>query len=236
MQFIRPSSTIYTQNHRNEHRTEEGTSQQDSAVPSQYNFWAPIYDAFWSRYLDGTLPVLLQATNVTAGERVLDVACGTGELERRALETSPETQWVGIDIADAMIAQARRKFDDTQPVQFDQEDAHDLPYENNSFDVVVSASSFHYFTSPTIVLDEIARVLRPSGRLVVLDWCRDFTTCQILDVMLRWMDPAYRTCYTLREMREYLEGADLKVRDSFRYRFGMVWGMMVIQADPANGT
>jgi hypothetical protein len=71
-------------------------------------------------------------------------------------------------------------------------------------------------------------VLIPNGRLVMLDWCRDFWTCRVMDAVLRILDPAYQHCYTLGEMRSLLERADFALQDQFRYRFDLVWGMMVV--------
>jgi len=109
-------------------------------------------------------------------------------------------------------------------------DAHDLPFADDAFDVVTCANTFHYFTHPTQVLREARRVLRPGGRLVLLDWCRDFWTCRGMDAVLHWIDPAYQTCYTLGEMRALVEATPLRTRYDFRYRFDGVWGMMIIEA------
>lgn len=117
--FTNPPSTTLTQNHPKDPQDGGKTSQQDSSVPAQSNFCAPIDDRFWRRHLDGTLPVLLRAANVRAGERLPEMAWGAGQLVRRALETFPEIQWAGTDIASPMTAQAPRTFDDTQPVRFD---------------------------------------------------------------------------------------------------------------------
>jgi ubiquinone/menaquinone biosynthesis C-methylase UbiE len=203
---------------------------QDSSVPDQYDAWAKVYDLFWARYINQTLPVLQRAANVGPGARVLDLACGTGELERRMLEADRAAQIVGIDLAPSMIERARAKLDGETGVQFEQADAHALPFEDKSFDIVVCANTFHYFTHPAEVLREARRVLTPGGRLVMLDWCRDFWTCRVMDAALQIFDPAYQHCYTLHEMGTMLERADLVLQHQFRYRFDLIWGMMVVEA------
>ena len=207
-----------------------GSPQQDAAVPRQYDAWAQVYDLFWARYVNQTLPVLQRAVCVQPGERALDLACGTGELARRILEKEPRAKLVGVDLAPGMVERARAKLNDQSGVQIEQADVHDLPFADASFDAVVCANTFHYFTHPSQVLQEARRVLRPGGRLVLLDWCRDFWTCRTMDVVLRRIDPAYQTCYTLGEMRHLIATTSFQRRYDFRYHFDLVWGMMVVEA------
>lgn len=196
--------------------------------------WARVYDLLWRRYMNRTLPVLQRTADVAPGERVLDLASGTGELEQLLLASTPNVEIVGIDLASAMVTRAREKLAGIDAASFLQADAHELPLENDSFDVVVSASTFHYFTAPHRVLNEAARVLRPGGRLVLLDWCRDFWTCRVMDAVLHWIDPAHHRCYTLDEVVSYIDASPLTYQSGFRYRFDLVWGMMVVEAHTAH--
>ena len=207
-----------------------GLPRQDSSVPEQYDAWARVYDLFWTRYVHQTLSVLQRSADVEAGERVLDLACGTGEFERLVLNDTSNVQIVGIDLAPAMVERARAKLDAHSEVHIELADAHQLPFADASFDAVVCANTFHYFTHPRQVLREARRVLRPGGRIVLLDWCRDFWTCRMMDAVLRRVDPAYQTCYTLDEMTTLVEATSLRPRYDFRYRFDLVWGMMVVEA------
>lgn len=210
------------------------SSSRSEAVASQYNRWAPVYDTFWRRYVNRTLSVLQEAAALTSGEQVLDLACGTGEFEKRVRTSGPAVEIVGIDLAPGMIERARSKLDGADGIRFVQADAHDLPFPPSSFDVVVCASTFHYFTHPSDVLEEVGRVLRPSGRLVLLDWCRDYWACWAMDELLRRIDPAHHYCYTLRELRAHLEAAGFAIPYDFRYRFDLFWGMMVVGATPGD--
>jgi ubiquinone/menaquinone biosynthesis C-methylase UbiE len=217
--------------------TDESTvSHQDPTVIHQYEGWARVYDLFWLRYMQKTLPVMQEAAGIGPGERILDLACGTGELERRVARDHPEAEIVGVDLAGSMVARARTKVGDRSNVRFEAADVHDLPFPPDSFDAVVCANTFHYFTRPEIVLREAARVLRPGGRFVVLDWCRDFWTCRVMDAILHRIDPAYPGCYTEEEMIDLHRAAGLDVCRSFTYRFDVVWGMMVVEARAPNGS
>jgi len=100
---------------------------------------------------------------------VLDVACGPGIV---AAHLSPlAVSVVGIDLTDAMLAEARNRCERAglTNVRFDAGNAKALPYDDGSFDVVVTRLSFHHFTDPGRVLDEMIRVTRPGGRVAVID-------------------------------------------------------------------
>jgi SAM-dependent methyltransferase len=75
-------------------------------------------------------------------------------------ERFPEARVVGVDIAPTMVEQARRKARDRRNVSFEHGDASSLPYERASFDLVTAANMIPFF-------DELARVVRPGGTLVV---------------------------------------------------------------------
>jgi ubiquinone/menaquinone biosynthesis C-methylase UbiE len=209
------------------------SSAQDASVIAQYEGWARVYDLVWHRYMQKTLPVLQRAAGIAPGERVLDLACGTGELERRVADATPGAEVVGVDLADGMVGRARQKLRGAPNVRFATADVHHLPFDNRTFDAVVCANTFHYFTRPHVVLQEAGRVLRPGGRLVILDWCRDLWTCRIMDAVLHRVDPAYAGCYTVGEMAAMLQAASFTVHRRFRYRFDLIWGMMVFDARPS---
>lgn len=209
------------------------SARQDASVTAQYDVWARVYDLVWARYMEQTLPVAQRTAKVAPGDRVLDLACGTGELLHRLAQNVPGAELRGIDISSEMVDRARRKLATASRARVQQADAHDLPFADSSFDVVVCASTFHYFTHPRAVLAEVSRVCRSGGRLVLVDWCRDYWACRVMDAVLQWLDPAYTTCYTLGELTATLESASFKVSNAFRYRFDIVWGMMVTTAVPA---
>lgn len=199
-------------------------------VTRQYDRWASIYDTLWQWYVDQTLPVLQNWAALRSGERVLDVGCGTGAFEQRVVDSGADNEIVGVDLSENMLARARAKLADHSQISFRQADVHDLPFEDATFDVIVSASTFHYFDAPEQALDEMARVLRSGGRLVVLDWCQDFWMCQMMDVVLGIADPAYQRCFTLDEMRAFIAETPLALRRVERLRVGWIWGMMIVEA------
>src|SRR3989440_7491601 len=105
--------------------------------------------------------------SVEPGDRVLDVATGTGDL---AIELSrrvaPDGEVVGSDFSEAMLELARAK---APRIAFEQANALDLPYDDDSFDAATVGFGARNFSDLARGLTEMARVVRPGGRVVVLE-------------------------------------------------------------------
>lgn len=110
-------------------------------------------------------PVLCDAAGVAAGQRVLDVACGTGALTVSvANRVRPGGAAVGLDANPQMLAVARRKH---AAIEWHEGHAESLPFSDMSFDAVVSQFGLMFFDDRVAALREMRRVLRPGGRLAV---------------------------------------------------------------------
>lgn len=209
--------------------TQYTESQIEAVVRQQYNQVANQYDRRWQRYITNTLLFFQEWMCLEPGARVLDIACGTGELERLLLTQNPQQCITGVDISDEMLIQAQQKLQTFPSVGFQVATARSLPFQNSQFDAVISANSFHYFDEPELVLQEMQRVLNPDGRLMLLDWCRDYWVCQVCDWVLQWLDPAHKRCYTQAELHHLLTNAQFKIVRSQKVRFGWLWELMVVE-------
>jgi SAM-dependent methyltransferase len=107
-----------------------------------------------------------------AGDRVLDLGCATASLWEQWARLPHASRLVGVDISEQMIERARRKHPEGE---FHVARAHDLPFENGSFDIVVVSSVLHHIPDSHLAgaLGEIARVLDEHGRLVGRDPIRN---------------------------------------------------------------
>ncbi|HKZ71208.1 MAG TPA: class I SAM-dependent methyltransferase [Anaerolineales bacterium] len=105
------------------------------------------------------------------GTRVLDVACGTGNLSLPAARAGAAV--TGVDIAANLLEQGRaRAAAEGLAIQFDEGDAEQLPYPDASFDVVVSMFGAIFAPRPERVVAELIRVCRPGGRIAMANWTR----------------------------------------------------------------
>jgi demethylmenaquinone methyltransferase / 2-methoxy-6-polyprenyl-1,4-benzoquinol methylase len=109
---------------------------------------------------------------VVPGDSVLDVCCGTGDLSFELAErVSPGGHVVGCDFSEPMLDLAREKAADRGvPVRFEWADALELPYDEGRFDAVTVGFGVRNFADRDRGLSEMARVLKPGGRLVILEF------------------------------------------------------------------
>ena len=108
---------------------------------------------------------------VTAGQRLLDVGCGTGD-DVRALAglLAPGGLVVGVEPSEVLLAEARRRAADSPlPLRFAAGDASDLPFSAGSFHACRAERVFQHLADPLRALTEMIRVTRPGGRVLVLD-------------------------------------------------------------------
>jgi SAM-dependent methyltransferase len=112
---------------------------------------------------------VLERAVLADGERVLDVACGTGTLALSAARSARNVHVTGVDGDAAILERARAKAGNE--VTFDEGLSTELPYEDGSFDVVLSTLFFHHLSDDAKLrsAEEVRRVLRPAGRLVIGD-------------------------------------------------------------------
>ena len=109
---------------------------------------------------------------IAPGERVLDVACGAGQLALPAARAGASV--TGVDIATNLIEQARsRAKTEGLTIRFEEGDAEDLSYDDAAFDVVFSLIGAMFAPRPEQVAAEFVRVCRPGGRIVMGNWTPD---------------------------------------------------------------
>ena len=140
----------------------EGWQLEESSAEAYERYLVPVLFAPGAQYL-----VELAAPG--PGERVLDVACGTGIVARRAVpRVGSGGKVVGVDINEGMLEVARKVSADIHPaIEWHQGDAIDMPLPDRAFDVVFCQQGLQFFPDRPAALDEMHRVLVQNGRLVL---------------------------------------------------------------------
>jgi SAM-dependent methyltransferase len=158
-----------------------------------------------SEWLFDRLP--LDATDL-----VLDVAAGTGHVARRL---APRVRTVvALDATRAMLEQGREHAPGN--VLFVQGDAGQLPFLDESFDVVVTRFAIHHFEAPEHQLAEMRRVLRPGGRLAVADLVAHPEAAATQNRLETLRDPSHVRMLELHELAALVGTHDVEVRDVVR--------------------
>jgi len=134
---------------------------------------APLYEQYWARQLECAQDRLLALAELQAGDRVLDVACGTGLVTFRAADAvGPSGHVVATDISQAMVdsVRAAAAARGLMQVSAERHDAEDLALQGGAFDVALCAFGLMYVVDPIRALAEMHRLLRPAGRVSVAVW------------------------------------------------------------------
>jgi ubiquinone/menaquinone biosynthesis C-methylase UbiE len=131
------------------------------------------YEAGWRAQLEPAQSLMLQTAALQPGERVLDVACGTGLVSFRVLEAVGGTGTVvGTDISAEMVEHARRLAVERgkQNASFERFGAEAMNLEGEPFDAAVCALGLMYVPDPVNALGEMLRLLEPGGRAAAAVW------------------------------------------------------------------
>lgn len=128
-------------------------------IRKQFDVLAPVWDTMRSPDAFTPLETALGSVDGTI-ESALDVGTGTGTAALVVADRFPDARVVGVDIAPAMVERARQKTGGRPNVSFEVGDSSALPYGDASFDLVTAANMIPFF-------EELARVLRPGGSLVL---------------------------------------------------------------------
>lgn len=193
-------------------------------VVEEYSAAAKTYDEKWSFYVDATTRQTLSRLRMRGDERVLDVGCGTGELLARLAAKYPAAILAGLDPVPEMLAMASAKLSEHVDLRIGW--ANRLPWEDGSFDLVVSCNMFHYITHPVAAVREMERVLRPEGRIVITDWCDDYIACRLCNIYLQLTSKAHYKTYRQAECVSLLKQAGYPDPKIDRYKISRLWGLM----------
>ena len=150
--------------------------------------WMAGDQGIFAKYYEPGALEFFASWKVPPGSRMLDVACGAGQVTIPAARSGINV--VGIDIATNLIAQARaRAAAEGLVVQFDEGDAEQMPYPDASFDIVVSLLGAMFAPHPDRVATELIRVCRSGGRIIMVNWTPTGCMGQMMKLYAKYIPP-----------------------------------------------
>jgi SAM-dependent methyltransferase len=139
-----------------------------------------------ARYMEREAEAFVERLGIIPGMKVLDVACGTGNVAVPAAHKG--AQVVGIDIAPNLLEQARqRAVAESLEATFEEGDAEQLPYPDGHFDVVTSMFGAMFAPRPEQVASELARACRRGGKIAMANWTPEGITGHIFRLSDRYL-------------------------------------------------
>ncbi len=214
---------------------------QETKVPSYYTWRASNYDAGTSFEAEHHVEAI-QTAAIQAGQRVLEVACGTGRATVDLAHAVGSTgRMDALDLTEAMLNQARAKIDKrgfSHRVHFKQGNAKALPYPDMSFDVLYNGYMFDLIPLEGFepILREFQRVLKPGGKLVLVNMSKP-------DSRKTFYERIYERGWAVMPCRpvlmsSYLEALGfINLKRHYRPSRGLVvsllWGQEIVLADKA---
>jgi ubiquinone/menaquinone biosynthesis C-methylase UbiE len=136
--------------------------------------------------------------------RIIDVGCGFGATNIVLAKHFQDSEIFGIDLSDPLLRLANLSAQAAnlgERVRFEKADVHQIPYENDSFDIVLSINMLHLVENHIKMLNEIERILVPNGFLFIADIKRSW---------VGFIDKVFKSALTLEEARSLISQSDLR--------------------------
>lgn len=146
---------------------------------------------------------VIKRMGISSG-RILDIGTGSGTLAISLCKEFPDINAVGIDISNLILTFARENAERNnleKRVTFIESKAEDLPFENETFDLIVSSNTLHLISNPIKMFNEINRVLKIDGKFFISDFKRN---------LFGLLSSHIRASYTPKEIKEILKESSLK--------------------------
>ena len=196
----------------------------------KYDYLAHYYDKRWQGYLEATHKVAIKLLEPKAEDIILDASGGTGLLiEMIMSETKGKGKFHLTDISKEMLEVAEDRLAKFKNVFISHQDIHSLGFADNYFSKILCVSALHYYLEPHRVLNNFHRMLRPDGKLIIVDWCRDSLQFKLLNVVLKVLSKYHVKIYSSNELGSLLEKSNFKVEKIINFRHGL-WKLVGLRA------
>ncbi len=168
-----------------------------------------------------SIQMLIEMSKVTGEDLVLDVACGPGLVACEFAQIAKHV--TGIDLTEKMIEQARSRQKELglSNMSWDIGTAIPLPYESDTFSMVVTRYSFHHFLDPEVVLNEMIRVCKPDGIVLIADATLPADKVEAYNRVEKLRDPSHTQALSYETWEKLLENSGLRNLQRGSYKVPM---------------
>lgn len=175
-----------------------------------FNKVADVYDfAPFQWWMKRFYRPVFSEVELTKDKKLLDVSCGTGNMLKEMSKTT-KADLYGVDLSENMIKQAKKKL---KNVNLQTADVHSLPFEDSFFDYVVTTEAFHHYYDQSKAVAEMKRVVKPGGKVIVVDIEFFFNSIHRL---FEKLEPGCVKVNSKEELKKLFEDEDLKVEKQER--------------------
>ncbi|PIN78263.1 hypothetical protein COV16_06195 [Candidatus Woesearchaeota archaeon CG10_big_fil_rev_8_21_14_0_10_34_8] len=214
---------------------DKATKKRYKNVIEEYTSIAHIYDERWKKYLKATEDILLKQLKLKGRETIIDAGCGTGSLICNIQENYKyKGKIIGFDITPAMLDIAELRFTKKKKfktnLQLELAHCENFGAKKDSVDIIICTNVFHHLPHPEHALNEFYRVLKNSGRLVLLDFCNDYPSTKLLDTVARIFHKAHHKSYSSDEMKDLLKKHKFKISSFKKWKATKLVGVMMFDA------
>ncbi|MBX5438769.1 MAG: class I SAM-dependent methyltransferase [Thermoflavifilum sp.] len=186
---------------------------------AKWDRWASAIDGKgWKyAYLRKAQEAVVNLLDLNPDTYLLDIGCGTGwALGKAAEKNLGQGVFYGVDLSPKMIEKAKAHFPNASLFHFIQASAEDIPLPDETFDRIICTNSFHHYLHPDRVLGEMYRLLKSSGKLYILDPTADDYFTKIINLVLKFVDPAHVNLYSTHSFRQMFREAGLHYLQSIQ--------------------
>lgn len=181
------------------------------ANEKRWDSWAGTYDNKRFDFFRSFQKKAVELTQLKEGQSFLDIGCGTGfAVGYAASLTGDKGYFCGIDLSSKMIEKAIENSQGFHNVHFYKANVESMPFEDNTFDAAICTNSFHHYIDPVKALKEIRRVLKPGGRIHILDATTDDLTIRLVEKFIMSWQRSHVKLYSTDEFRELFKKSVLE--------------------------
>ncbi len=149
--------------------------------------------------------------------KILDAGCGFGAIDIEIAKAFPEAEIIAVDLSEPLLEIAKRDAEKNKVsdrITFQPGDVHNLSFDTASFDLVINTFLLHIVEHPIDMLNELDRVTKPNGHIIVLDLCRNW---------LAWIIKELRKSLTLNEASEIIKKSNIRKGKTSRGAYWWAW-------------